>query len=92
MQQDRCNGRLKFYSERAALPYKRDWQKIILCQECHNYHIVTNNEQTNSSLDEFVYDEQANANKLIEKGWLCIPPEQVEELRKIMNGGVNAVK
>jgi hypothetical protein len=45
-----------------------------------------------SSLDEFVYDEQANANKLIERGWLCLPPSKVDELRKIMNGGVNATK
>lgn len=49
-------------------------------------------EPQTSSLEEFVYDEQANANKLIERGWLCLPPNQVDELRKIMNGGVNATK
>lgn len=96
--QDRCDGRLKFTSPTLAQPYVRQGQKIILCPKCNTYHIVwehtlaPNKEQQSSRLEEFVYGEQANANKLIEKGWLCIPPEKVEELRKIMNGGVNATK
>ena len=94
--QDRCDGRLKFASPKLAQPYVRQGQRVILCPKCNNYHIVweqtLTQEQQNSSLEEFVYDEQANANKLIERGWLCLPPNQVEELRKIMNGGVNATK
>lgn len=96
--QDRCDGRLKFSSPGLAQPYVRQGQKIIVCPKCNHYHIVwehiVSQEQgpQTSSLDEFVYDEQANANKLIERGWLCLPPNQVEELRKIMNGGINATK
>ena len=94
--QDRCDGRLKFVSPKLAQPYVRQGQTVILCPKCNNYHIVwehiVEQEKQSSSLEEFVYDEQANANKLIERGWLCIPPKQVDELRKIMNGGVNATK
>ena len=94
--QDRCDGRLKFASPKLAQPYVRQGQTVILCPKCNCYHIVWEHslaqEQQNSSLEEFVYDEQANANKLIELGWLCVPPQQVNELRKILNGGVNAVK
>lgn len=93
---DRCDGRLKFANPKLAQPYVRQGQTVILCPKCNCYHIVWEHslakEQQNSSLEEFVYDEQANANKLIELGWLCVPPQQVNELRKILNGGVNAVK
>jgi hypothetical protein len=98
LMQDRCDGRLKFDSPRLAQPYVRQGQTVILCPKCNHYHIVweqtlaKEQETQNSSLDEFVYDEQANANKLIEKGWLCVPPTQVDELRKILNGGVNGTK
>lgn len=96
MNEVRCNGRLKFASPKLAQPYVRPGQEVILCPECNQYHIVwkhtVSSAQQTSSLDEFVYDEQANANKLIELGWLCVPPHQVDELRKILNGGVNAAK
>lgn len=94
--QDRCEGRLKFLDPRLAQPYVRQGQKVVHCQKCSHYHIVWEHspakKEETSSLEEFVYDEQANANKLIERGWLCIPPQKVDELRKIMNGGVNAIK
>ena len=93
---DRCDGRLKFASQKLAQPYVRQGQSVILCKKCNCYHIVWEHslaqEQQSSSLEDFVYDEQANANKLIELGWLCVPPQQVNELRKILNGGVNAIK
>lgn len=96
--QDRCDGRLKFASPELAQRYLRPGQTIILCPKCSHYHIVWDQTLTkeqgtqSSSLEEFVYDEQANANKLIERGWLCVPPNQVDELRKILNGGVNGTK
>lgn len=96
MDEVRCDGRLKFASPKLAQPYVRQGQEVILCPKCNTYHIVwkhtASTAQQTSNLEEFVYDEQTNANKLIERGWLCIPPQQVDELRKILNGGVNAAK